>query len=283
MNEVQKKFHPLFEHERKYHDLLLAEKDPKQRVELYGEAYSKTYELWFALEPGRVSFGTSNDLIVFLGPLLKGKKVLDFGCGYGESLVHIARYAEQTVGCEITAFLVEQAHNTLQREGLGAKASVFLNPPNSQMKIEITDNQFDVVFSTDVIEHLHPDDAKNHLVEVRRILKPGGMYVINTPHRLSGPFDVSVHFVPRGSSPQGLHLLEYSYGELVERCAEAGFSAVEAYPFQYNILRRFMIRSIIPRFMMRADMHSRIEKIVAHAPYIVKRILYSMVLVFARK
>lgn len=79
----------------------------------------------------------------------------------------------------------------------------------------------DLVYSNQVLEHLHPDDARDHLAEVLDALRPGGLFVCITPNRLSGPWDVS-----RGHAPtaRGLHLREYSLSEQADLLRSLGFT-----------------------------------------------------------
>lgn len=79
----------------------------------------------------------------------------------------------------------------------------------------------DLAFSSHVIEHLLPEDALLHLKEMRRLLAPGGRYICVTPNRLWGPHDVSRYF---SDEPEGLHLREYSYNDLLALMDEAGFA-----------------------------------------------------------
>ncbi|MBN9519682.1 class I SAM-dependent methyltransferase [bacterium] len=80
-----------------------------------------------------------------------------------------------------------------------------------------------VAFSNMLVEHLHPDDFGSHLLEVARVLAPGGVYVCRTPHRFSGPQDIS-QFFDRVAT--GLHLREYTFAELTTRFRAAGFASV---------------------------------------------------------
>jgi hypothetical protein len=76
------------------------------------------------------------------------------------------------------------------------------------------------------MEHLHPDDALDQLRNVWAALAPGGAYLCITPNRLSGPWDVSRGF---DDVATGLHLREYTTGELGRHFAAAGFSRVHAF------------------------------------------------------
>jgi SAM-dependent methyltransferase len=91
--------------------------------------------------------------------------------------------------------------------------------------VPVAEGSVEVAYSNQLMEHLHPDDAKQQLLEIRRALAPGGVYVCITPNRLLGPADISKHFDPVAT---GFHLKEYTNGELASLCREVGFRRVQA-------------------------------------------------------
>lgn len=90
---------------------------------------------------------------------------------------------------------------------------------------QIEPGSIDVVYSDQFLEHLHPEDAESHLQLVRQILRPGGAYVIRTPHAMSGPWDVSRYFC---DVAEGFHLKEWTYGELAGTLRRLGYTEVQA-------------------------------------------------------
>jgi SAM-dependent methyltransferase len=117
----------------------------------------------------------------------------------------------------------------------------------------IHDNSIDIVFSDQLIEHLHPDDTVLHFKLVHRILKDGGKYIFNTPHSFSGPHDVSRYF---SDESKGLHLKEWTYSELKDLFMALQFSRLHTYwygrgikipmPYSYfSILEKIFI--LFPR------------------------------------
>jgi len=81
----------------------------------------------------------------------------------------------------------------------------------------------DLVFSDQFLEHLHPDDVDEHLRLAHGLLHPGGIYALRTPHRFSGPHDISRYFA---DEPHGFHLKEWTYGEMAEALRAAGYGAI---------------------------------------------------------
>src|SRR5262249_26830475 len=104
-----------------------------------------------------------------------------------------------------------------------------LNAPCSRLTLIISDGirlvvpaeSVDVAYSHQLIEHLHPEDAVEHLREVYAALAPGGVYVCTTPHRFSGPHDISKYF---DREARGFHLKEYTFRELAALFERIGFA-----------------------------------------------------------
>jgi SAM-dependent methyltransferase len=83
-----------------------------------------------------------------------------------------------------------------------------------------------LIFSNQLMEHLHPDDARDQLANVFAALEPGGKYFCITPNRMNGPHDVS-----RGIDEvaRGFHLREYTNRELAGLFRSVGFARVQAF------------------------------------------------------
>ncbi|HSL81379.1 MAG TPA: class I SAM-dependent methyltransferase [Thermoanaerobaculia bacterium] len=151
---------------------------------------------------------------LLLTPFLDGVGTfLEVGAGDGSLVFSLASRVPRV-------YAVEASEVVLEGEGA---------PPNLQVlradseRIALPEGSVDLAFSSHFVEHLHPDDLADHLREVRRVLRPGAAYVCVTPSRLLGPHDVSKHF---SEVPRGLHLVEYTHGELGRALAAAGFARV---------------------------------------------------------
>ena len=102
--------------------------------------------------------------------------------------------------------------------------------------IPVPAGSVDLAFSDQLMEHLHPDDARVQLANIHRALRPGGVYFCITPNRLFGPSDISGYF---DDEPHGFHLREYSLRELVGILREAGFARVRTYVGARGFFMRF--------------------------------------------
>lgn len=92
--------------------------------------------------------------------------------------------------------------------------------------LELEDNSVDVCFSDQLIEHLHPEDTALHFEMVRSILKDGGIYVFCTPHKFTGPHDISKYFCKEA---EGFHLKEWTYAELMSVLRGLGYRSPQGF------------------------------------------------------
>jgi len=105
---------------------------------------------------------------------LRDKRILDFGCGYGDLLAHLFALGFAAEGFEVSE---ESAQATRAR---------FAGEPHfrgvTTAPEELADGAFDVVLLVEVIEHLLDDQIGPVLGEVRRVLAPGGRVVVTCPN-----------------------------------------------------------------------------------------------------
>lgn len=104
---------------------------------------------------------------------LKGKLVLDIGCGIGGIDILLARdYGAKVVGIDIEADVIRRAKDNIQKAGLTDRVETKLVQPGP---LDFEDSTFDVVFGKDA--WLHIPDKKTFFADVFRVLKPGGQLI----------------------------------------------------------------------------------------------------------
>jgi 2-polyprenyl-3-methyl-5-hydroxy-6-metoxy-1,4-benzoquinol methylase len=158
---------------------------------------------------------------------LSGLLVLDAGCGTGRGTQALANQRADMVSLDLGFNLVKYT------------AARFTTRPlaGSVIDLPFADDSFDVVFSTEVIEHT--PDPLAAAAEMYRVLKPGGHLVLSTPGwlwqfpvRLASwlkvrPYDGLENFVKAGDlrgrlaglgaevvKHKGIHLLPFQLGFL---------------------------------------------------------------------
>jgi SAM-dependent methyltransferase len=112
-------------------------------------------------------------------PDMAGLTVLDLGSGYGGKTVALAEalHPERVVGVEPYANVIERSNGYAQFRG--SRNCEFRQC--GHLDIPAADNEFDVLVSHDVIEHVA--DPKATIAEMRRVLKPNGKaYIVFTPY-----------------------------------------------------------------------------------------------------
>jgi SAM-dependent methyltransferase len=101
-------------------------------------------------------------------------KVLDVGCGRGEILRHCAEQGADVYGIDYSAVAARIASDLTSDDG---GAAVMM----ADAKIlPFVSGSFDRVLMFDLVEHLHPWELRQALIEVRRVLHPRGLLIIHT-------------------------------------------------------------------------------------------------------
>jgi SAM-dependent methyltransferase len=130
------------------------------------------------LIPGKVNVDLLNEHLaryMFAVRLAGGKRVLDAGCGAGYGAAELARVAASVVGADIASDAVVFAREQYRNPNLNFEQASCTALPHP-------DGSFDLVVAFELIEHLA--DWRSFLQEVRRLLAPGGQFVVSTPNRL---------------------------------------------------------------------------------------------------
>jgi ubiquinone/menaquinone biosynthesis C-methylase UbiE len=152
----------------------------------------------------------------------RAPRILDIACGDG-----VMTYRMRQEGMEVVGLDLEQLALLIARDQLtkrGAHGTPFVR--GSCMALPFADGSFEGAVAMELIEHLDPALNGTFLAEIRRVLKPGGVVVITTPHKQT----------PELRSRY--HTQEFSGNEL-KRLLAASFDAAEVLAYYKNSLQRF--------------------------------------------
>jgi SAM-dependent methyltransferase len=191
---------------------------PEQRRSLYRSVYDELFlrvpdhpQNTRKQDPAQQEIATLRQLRL-LDRFLKGDSVyLEVGCGDCHLARAVARQVSRVYAVDVSE-IISGAENF---------PSNFTMIVSDGVTIAVPWGTVDVAYSNQLMEHLHPDDAFEQLVEIFRSMAGGGVYVCTTPHRHSGPHDISQFF---DTEARGFHLKEYTYGELRQIFRRAGFA-----------------------------------------------------------
>jgi SAM-dependent methyltransferase len=189
-----------------------------ERRALYGPVYSD-YRAQIAGHPSIERRDAQRSSVpmqaALVRPLLRASSTfVELGAGEGALAAELAPEVARAIALDVT------------------DAIAVSGPPGYEFRVidgidlGLVPGSVDLVFSNDVVEHLHRDDAVDQMRAVGAALRPGGRYLCVTPNRLSGPHDVSGAF---GDTPQGFHLCEYTVTELRRALRQAGFRRVQIF------------------------------------------------------
>ncbi|MEQ8969388.1 MAG: class I SAM-dependent methyltransferase [Coleofasciculus sp. C1-SOL-03] len=98
---------------------------------------------------------------------IRGKRLLDLGCGAGENSVYFAQKGANCVAADYSAGMVEVALKLAAANGVNIEGQTA-----NAMALDFADNTFDIVYASNLLHHI--PDPKIALQEMHRVLKPGG-------------------------------------------------------------------------------------------------------------
>lgn len=122
----------------------------------------------------------------FASRLSRNRRVLDAGCGTGYGAAELSYSANSVTAIDLSEDAVAYARDHYPRRNLNWLVA-------SCAALPIVDHSFDLVVAFEVIEHL--TDWHLLLAEAKRVLAPGGQFIVSTPNKtyyaesrkLSGP------------------------------------------------------------------------------------------------
>lgn len=113
---------------------------------------------------------------------VRGKKILDLGCGDGSLTYILAKAGAEVIGIDNEELGLKYANENL--ESVNQKKNLrYTFIATSAYELPFDTETFDFVVCCDVVEHLN--EPERMFREVSRVLKTGGKFVLTTPYRLT--------------------------------------------------------------------------------------------------
>jgi SAM-dependent methyltransferase len=99
-----------------------------------------------------------------------GQSVLEIGVGLGTDHLQFARAGAQMTGIDLTPRCIELTSQRFEQEGLTTALRVM-----DAERLDFPENSFGAVYSFGVLHHV--PSAERAFSEVRRVLRPGGVFI----------------------------------------------------------------------------------------------------------
>jgi 2-polyprenyl-6-hydroxyphenyl methylase / 3-demethylubiquinone-9 3-methyltransferase len=147
----------------------------------------------------------------------KGKSVLDLGCGGGFMAEALATRGAIVTAIDPAAGAIDIAKRHAAEQGHAIRYVV-----GSGESLPLDDQCMDCVVCVDVLEHVA--DLGRVLDEVRRVLKPGGLFLFDTINR--GPLatlaivhlgETVLRLLPKGTHDPAMFIPPWQLKELLEK------------------------------------------------------------------
>lgn len=110
-----------------------------------------------------------------LGDLAFGERVLDFGCGVGRLSQALAPHVPHVTGVDIASSMIDKAR---ELNAFGDKVS-YEHYDGGLLPFE--DGGFDSAISLIVVQHMPPAVQLSTMLELNRVVRPGGLLVFQAP------------------------------------------------------------------------------------------------------
>ena len=164
---------------------------------------------------------------------LKGRKILDIGCGGGLLCEPMTRLGAEVTGVDPAELTINAASDHAQKMGL----SIDYRATRAEDLLEAGE-QFDIVVNMEVIEHV--PDVSAFLKVCSGLVKPGGLMLASTLNRTVKSYGLAIigaEYIMRWL-PTGTHQWQrfVTPEELKKALLDAGLEGVEQTGMSYNPL-----------------------------------------------
>lgn len=156
----------------------LGEDDPLWAVYVEEDKRGGRWDPDQFLATGRADVAVALGRLARLGLPTRWARVLDFGCGAGRLSQALAEHADEVVGVDVAPPMLDMACALDRSEG---RCRFVLN--ESRDLGQFTDDQFDAVYSELVLQHLPAPVIDGYLTEFMRVLRPGGVAMLQCTNR----------------------------------------------------------------------------------------------------
>lgn len=143
------------------------------------DSFSQEYEVRLYTKQGLMAVEQS----LFSRWLPKSpQSILDIGCGTGRTTAPLAALGHRVIGIDISAAMVAQAGVLYPAIDFRAMSATALEFPEAMFDA--------VLFSYNGLDYIYPEtNRRQAIAEIRRVLKPGGLFIFSSHNSVLWPTD----------------------------------------------------------------------------------------------
>ena len=145
-------------------------KENLRKEENFHDAWAESVDVSevFVFESFEAVTSPENKFILRTLGDLKGKKLLDIGCGLGEASVYFALQGAEVTALDISQQMLEVSLQLAEKHGVTIKTV-----KSVAGELNFSDGTFDVVYTANLLHHV---DVAQSIQEAKRVLKKGGHF-----------------------------------------------------------------------------------------------------------
>jgi len=140
--------------------------------------YTKESELYdirrFSGRGGAFYQEQSNRIISTMLKYGKADRVIEIAVGTGRVMTELAKHTRWVVGLDLTENMLKQSKDKTNRKKVG---NISLSQANAKF-LPYKDNSFDAAVSIRFFHLLSPEERQKCFEEIYRVLKPGGILIV---------------------------------------------------------------------------------------------------------
>lgn len=152
-----------------------------QTPELFAEKYTNsTINL---LSPANAFLYSRRKKVIQLAGNLRGKKVLDIGCGSGIFMIDFVKRGASVVGIDYSQKMLDLAKKQLEEHKVNYLKYKLIKAEATHLPFE--KEKFDIVLATGLADYLSLKQNKLFVSEAARVLKENGIIICGFPSKIS--------------------------------------------------------------------------------------------------
>jgi len=177
------------------------------------DAWSRTYEAVENATRDLAAASLRNQLLD-----LSNKDVLEIGCGTGLNTKYLAENSRSVTALDFSAGMLERA-----RANVAAANARFVEQ-DIRLVWAVADSSVDFIVCTLVLEHI--EDLRHIFDEARRVLRPGGEFLLYELHPFRQLTGGQAQFKDSADSTVLIPAFLHNVSDYVNTAVEAGFGIV---------------------------------------------------------